>query len=83
MAFIHILSSRSLVLSLYWECFVFSPPLPPSSSSSLLLSDKCHSSLSPAATIADLFQRGADRGGERERERDESEGGMKRKMAAF
>lgn len=42
----------------------------------LLLSDKCHSSLSLAATMDDLFRRD-ERGGERKR--DEREGGMKRK----
>lgn len=73
MAFIHILSSLSLVLSLYWEC-VLSPP--PPLVLLLLLSDKCHSSLSLAATMDDLFRRD-ERGGERKR--DEREGGMKRK----
>lgn len=72
-AFIHILSSLSLVLSLYWECVLSSLPPP---YHLLLLSDKCHSSLSLAATIDDLFrrtQREREREREREGKRDESE----------
>lgn len=63
-AFIHILSSLSLVLSLYWDRVLSSPS---SSPFSPLLSYKCHSSLLLAATMDDLFQR------ERKRKRDEKE----------
>lgn len=61
----------SCSISLLGVCFV-----PPPLVLLLLLSDKCHSSLSLAATMDDLFRRD-ERGGERKR--DEREGGMKRK----
>lgn len=62
MAFIRILSSLSLVLSLYWDRVLSSPS---SSPFFPLLSYKCHSSLLLAATMDDLFQREREKAKER------------------